>query len=122
MSEWIRHGECNGCGRCCEVLLHPAMARIKVAVTDPAYLAARGLTPDREGFVQVIGDLVAPCPQLTPEKRCGLHDTKPEYCRDYPTRPEQIASFPCSYYFTRGTEVWGGLASPHPGRQEMHRG
>ena len=117
---WVRHGDCNGCGACCRVLLHPLTVRVRPPLDDPHYLQVRGVTVV-DGWAMLTGSLVAPCPELTTEQRCALHgtDAKPRYCQDYPTAPEQIAAFPCSYWFTRDGEAWGGQASPHPGRTRV---
>src|SRR4026207_2481344 len=101
MSDWIRHGECNGCGACCQVLAHPVTLRLTLPPIEAAYLVARGITQDADGTAGVTGALVAPCPQLTAETRCGIQATKPQYCQDFPMAPEQITAFPCSYWFER---------------------
>jgi len=115
---WTRHGECNGCGACCETLMRDITVRVPDDVRDPAYWQARGFNPRSDGFIVLHGTLRAPCPQLTPERGCRLHGTpdKPRTCQDYPTAPHQIAMHPCSYWFTRGEEAWGGQASPYPTR------
>jgi len=121
MEPWTRHGECNGCGACCQVLIQPVTLRVTLPALERDYLTARGLTPDDQGRAVVTGALVSPCPQLTAENRCVLHESgaKPRYCRDYPTAPEQIAPHPCSYWFTRDGEAWGGQASPYPIRTRL---
>jgi len=121
-SNWVRHGECRpGCGACCLVLIQGLTIKCETNVREPAYWAARGVTQEPDGSVSVTGHLLAPCPQLTADVRCGLQDSgKPKYCQDYPTAPEQIAALPCSYWFTNDAgEAWGGEASPYPVRREV---
>ena len=116
---WVRHGECRpNCGACCLVLIQGLTVRVQTDVAEPAYWAARGIAPESDGSVTVTGHILSPCPQLTPDVRCGLQAAgKPQRCQDYPTAPEQIAALPCSYWFTNSDgEVWGGEASPYPGR------
>lgn len=118
---WTRHGECNQCGACCQILVQALPVRLVPEVQEAAYWRARGFPLRPGGTIDVTGTLVAPCPQLTATLGCRLHGTaeKPSWCQSYPTGPEQIAAFPCSYWFTRDGEAWGGQASPYPVRAKI---
>jgi Fe-S-cluster containining protein len=118
---WIRHGECNGCGACCRTLVQHIEVRVPVPPLGADYQAARGFAIAADGTALLRGMLVSPCPQLTLENRCRLHpvwngaeSVKPQHCQDYPTAPEQITAYPCSYWFERDGERVGGQASPYP--------
>jgi Fe-S-cluster containining protein len=112
---WVRHGECNGCGACCRTLIERLTVRLEPSITEPAYLAARGLMLRDDGTVVATGELVAPCPQLTAENQCRIQATKPQWCQDYPTHPDQVLTKPCSYWFEQDGIRLGGLASLYPG-------
>ena len=42
---WTRHGECNGCGFCCQTFTRQAVVRNPAEVEDLAFYEARGFTP-----------------------------------------------------------------------------
>lgn len=112
MSEWVRAGECNNCGWCCDNL-----GRFQLTMTTPdiEFIKVRG-----GPLIQ--GDFHAPC-QYHIENRCAIYDTRPRTCSDFPSEPNEIIRIPCSYWFERsviaedGTitfEKQGGQGSPFP--------
>lgn len=130
MSDWTRQGECNHCGWCCEKVAREAIVRTATQLqSDPAFYAARGFKPmqvDGETKHVLFAWLEAPCPQLRieqipyglggmlPSSRCGIYETRPQTCADYPRLPVDIVGTPCSYWFERGTDRVGGTGSPFP--------
>jgi Fe-S-cluster containining protein len=121
---WTRHGECNGCGFCCESVSRDVLVRTEeqVAVDKPFYLA-RGFQPttiDGERRYVLFAWLVAPCPELKKETwaygtqyRCRIYEHRPETCQTFPRLPQDIVGTPCSYWFTHGEHTIGGQGSPH---------
>jgi len=107
---WRRHGECDGCGYCCEVIAH---ANVDFSGNDPDWIRARGIPSD--GMLRNL-PLINPCPQLSEEKRCKIYETRPKQCEDFPQRPQEIEMAPCVYWFENlvtGEKV-GGTRSPYP--------
>lgn len=98
-----RHGECNHCGWCCE---HEGQTTAQVAnpkgINDPDYYRQRGyVLTHLEGVVVQAHRVVwmrAPCPSHVDE-RCGIYETRPQTCHNFPVSPKQIAGTPCSYWF-----------------------
>lgn len=110
MSDWVRHGECDGCGYCCEALTHPI--QINFSQNDPDWIEARGLPKDGITWLPII----SPCPQLSEEKRCSIYENRPGQCKDFPVDPSQIEKVPCVYWFesvVTGERI-GGTRSPYP--------
>lgn len=120
MSDWIRHGECNGCGDCCRQATN--CMTLLIPIQDEAYGRARYGDPhprflgnDGSPVFEVRGPLLMPCPKLDGDQ-CTIHETKPQYCRDMPCAPEDIEGLPrCSYWFVhRETgEVQGHAGVDH---------
>ena len=65
-------------GACCEELTTPSRWQCLAVPWVREWLLARGLSP-----ATVAGDcrMVLRCPQLTPEGRCAIEDSKPLVCR-----------------------------------------
>lgn len=103
-SEWVRHGECNQCGDCCRQATD--CISILIPIKDEAYGRVRFGEPDqvRRGqdgsrLFHIRGPIALACPQQVGDK-CGMHESKPQYCKDTPCGPEGIEGLPrCSYWF-----------------------
>lgn len=98
---WQRLGECNGCGDCCRQGTSPV--EITFPETDEAYGRVRfGEPVGWDGglpIFRVRGPILSPCPMLDGD-RCTIHETKPQTCRDTPTRPEELEGLArCSFMF-----------------------
>jgi Fe-S-cluster containining protein len=90
---WVRKGECNGCGFCCEII---TQVHLDFVLNDPDWIKVRGLPPNGRKLY-LIND---PCPQLEQEtKRCKIYENRPQLCKDFPQEPDDITNSPCSYYF-----------------------
>lgn len=127
---WTRHGECNGCGHCCEFVAREVLVRTPEQVArDAAFYRARGFQPVTvDGQVRHVlwAWVHAPCPELRTtvthwtygtetRHRCAIHEAKPETCAAFPRLPQDIAGTPCSYWFEDGDgRRVGGTGSPHP--------
>lgn len=109
MSDWVRHGECDSCGYCCEVLAH---AHVDLSHNDADWLKARGIPESGIKWIPIID----PCPQLNEEKRCNIYEDRPNLCRDFPRVHEDIQGVPCVYWFENLVtgEKFGGTRSPYP--------
>jgi len=119
MTDWIRQGECNGCGDCCRQATNPI--EVHHLESDEAYGRARFGEPvgRHQGLpVFVIRGVIASvCPQLKGD-HCGIQHDKPQKCIDYPLTPEDIAGLPrCSYTFQHRTtgELRTGSFDEHGG-------
>lgn len=116
---WERRGECNHCGYCCIFGVQKVTIRMPRGLPkETEFLRIRGFkwTKDKgwEGM-QASGEIFLPCPYHV-RGRCGIYETRPEVCKDFPARPEQVVGTPCSYWFedTDGKEApIGGDASPY---------
>lgn len=98
-NDWIRHGECNQCGDCCRQATN--LIQVQVPIADEAYGRIRYGEPSQVGGLSLFtirGPVLMPCPKLEGD-RCSMHDTKPQYCVDNPSRPEDIEGTRCSYWF-----------------------
>ena len=103
MSDWIRHGECNQCGDCCRQATNSLSLLVPIA--DEAYGRVRygAPVPQPPGHAgpplfHIRGPLLMPCPKLDGD-RCSIHETKPQYCIDNPSSPEDVEGTRCSYWF-----------------------
>lgn len=88
---YIRIGECNRCGECCEA---PTKERIE------AY--------HRAGFTcRVQHESGCPFEEYREGKIfCTNYEDRPKMCRDFPTSPVDIETLPnCSYRFTLEREI-----------------
>ena len=131
---WTRQGECNHCGFCCLFLasephilsFNKDGIKNKDGGFDAPHAQIRGLVEQPDGSMAVPAWFYSPCTAFdTKELRCGIHETKPEVCKDYPWLPSQVIGTPCSFYFEKVTTGddkvlrtlrQGGQASPFPGR------
>lgn len=109
LGKWVRQGECNHCGWCCENL-----GRFEIAVSNPdrRYLEVRGAALKNNVLV-IQGDFCAPCPQHV-DGRCGIYEERPATCSAFPSEPNEIIRTPCSYWFDNGETKLGGKGSPYP--------
>lgn len=104
VSDWIRQGECNQCGDCCRQATN--CVSLLVPIQDEAYGRVRFGAPTSRAaslrgvpIFEIRGPLLSPCQKLDGD-RCGIHETKPQYCKDTPLAPEDIDGLPrCSFYF-----------------------
>ena len=124
---WIRKGECNSCGMCCQYLGRDIPLTITPPVrqdgeVDLEYIAVRGYQLDEKpGWATRNIHAFAPCSVHDNEnKRCTVYDQRPETCRNFPAHPAQIEQTPCSYWFEWSEEDKivriGGEGSPYPGK------
>lgn len=118
---WIRHGECNGCGFCCEKVAREVIVRTPVQVSrDRAFYLARGFQKvevDGEQKYVLWAWLDARCPKLDVSDgayRCTIYAERPRTCQTFPRIPQDIVGTPCSYWFSNGANTVGGSGSPHP--------
>jgi len=124
---WTRKGDCNGCGWCCQFVyfnVNLIMPVERCGTHEREYYQTRKLRLLHHGgeqCVQLNGQLWNPCQHHDNEaKQCKIYETRPQWCREFPTKPEHILSTPCSYYFSRELEngrieYAGGDGSPYPG-------
>lgn len=120
MSDWVRHGECNRCGHCCEHFARDVQVRtVEHVQRDAAYYLARGFrptaTPDGVRFV-LWAWVASRCGELDivdGQPACRLQERKPQTCVAFPQHPRDIVGTPCSYWFERHHERVGGDGSPH---------
>ena len=104
--KWIRTGECNQCGKCCET--------VNITVVRDLTLRQHGNKEELERYLSFRGIKVAgedvernllfytmevPCSQLNHDKSCKLHNApeKPFICLRYPLVKDDIEE--CSYSF-----------------------
>jgi len=120
MDDWVRHGECNHCGACCTDLVTDMTVLIAVEqVLRPGpehedYFRVRQVPlveQDGKLYRQYTGKLLNPC-QYHQQNQCSIYETRPRFCRDFPTHPDHIKAMPCSYWFQRGEEIVGGQGAP----------
>lgn len=109
--DWVRHGECDGCGYCCEVIAH---AHVNFNHTgDPEWMEVRGIPKNGIKWIAIVD----PCPKLDEEtKECTIYEDRPQLCQDFPVHPQDIQGIPCIYWFENlvtGKKI-GGTRSPHP--------
>lgn len=116
--EWVRKGECNHCGYCCQFMGGRLMAFEHKPISgevDMEFLKMRGVSFRNDGKAEMWADLYVPCVNHDSEaKRCRIYDERPRTCHLFPQLPEQIIGTPCSYWFERGEEKIGGMGSPYP--------
>lgn len=91
---WVRKGECNGCGFCCQAIAYVQLDFPNL-VDDQEFLKVRGIFPDGTKRLHVID----PCSKLLPDNKCEIYEDRPKTCRDFPTEPALIIDTPCSYWF-----------------------
>lgn len=111
-NNWVRMGDCNHCGWCCENL---GVFELQFPITeDVAYMEIRGFTI-KDNLALIKADIKAPCPAHI-DNRCSVYDTRPDTCKEFPSEPNEIIQTPCSYYFENSLtgEKIGGKQSPFP--------
>lgn len=117
---WIRKGECNLCGACCEAgrpsyflgwaddlncpnLAGSIVAEQQWAVGDPVVAEAWG--GEREWLFWQHGvPMDHTCPQYEGAGLCAVHGTgdQPDACRKFPLLPSDLEMYPgCSFRFVR---------------------
>ena len=92
---WVRKGECNGCGFCCQSI---ALVELEFPnlLADPEFLKVRGIQPNGKKLLHIID----PCSKLDLQtNRCTIYENRPKTCRDFPSEPDLIVDTPCSYWF-----------------------
>ncbi len=110
LTEWIRKGECNGCGDCCASLIQMRTiggpdGRWAGLATDGRGVWAEASDGKKAYFLQTVkmeGPGSHVCPEYV-EGKCRIHAVKPTICRVWPIHPAQVKAYPrCSYTFERG--------------------
>ncbi len=122
---WVRHGDCNQCGHCCETIEPNHRFDLRGEIRDEAeetFLKTRGYTIEgKRAFIMTT--VVAECPQLDRYEGtqaaglmtgCKVWDDRPPTCQEFPITPAQVRGTPCSYWFERedGRKV-GGDDTPY---------
>jgi len=87
---------CKQCGRCChnfgitlsidDMNMEPRLWDVAVPIQRVGNPKTRAYMAEKK-HLWVIGGKPhrhAPCPFLTAEKLCGIYETRPQICRDYP--------------------------------------
>ncbi len=110
LTEWIRKGECNGCGDCCTAAIQVRTlggpdGRWAGTATDGRGVWTEAMDGQKAYFAQTV-NMGAPglhvCSEYV-DGKCQIHAVKPTLCRVWPIHPEQVKAYPrCSYTFTRG--------------------
>lgn len=123
VTEFVREGECNGCGQCCVAMIRfnrsiPPSFDDSIQLGDS--LGRSGVwfevqDGEMRRFMQHVA--IEPqsrdqaCGHLTDDNRCGIHALKnflaDKYalCATWPIHPDQVAAFDqCSYSFTKLAE------------------
>lgn len=125
---WVRQGECNHCGWCCQFIGRRTMKFTgRSEDYDRYYLELRGATMDsnRTGTAPIA--IFLPCTAHDNEaKRCEVYERRPRTCRDFPWNPEQAQGIPCSYWFSRTVngqeEIIAGDGAPEDIRLRVKGG
>ena len=121
-STFVRKGDCNGCGWCCQFL---SVLRVTVPVAiakdeDQArFFTLRHAVTGPDGRMRFLAHQFAPCiSHDNVNKCCTVYAERPQVCSQFPVSPDHIEGTPCSYWFERDTEKGverrGGLGSPYP--------
>ena len=119
MNEWVREGECNHCGWCCQNAGYGQLfipIEMNEGGTDEEYIQVRGykeVTSQGHKGHAVPVDFHTVCAKYA-DQRCSIWAERPRVCAAYPLWPNQVVKTPCSYWFIRGEEKVGGDGSPHP--------
>lgn len=127
--EYTRHGNCKGCGLCCE-------ARITFTAIRPykRSLKGGGRASGSDGiwqevntgrwryFVKILSIDIGhnkACGELQDDRMCAMHDDKSFLCREWPFSPRCIAPFPgCGYSFTEVQQ--GRISELRAGNDNLH--
>jgi Fe-S-cluster containining protein len=102
---YTRTGGCNGCGECCQSL-YLTYRRLLIQ-TEEEFTALKELHPQEYQGFRVIGygnkGLLFNCIHLQEDKRCGIYEHRPGFCRTYPTEDSLLSGgklpLECSYQF-----------------------
>lgn len=101
---YTRTGDCNQCGQCCSniYLLHNQ----EVIASSEHFEKLKQRHEDYRHFVPIeITDsgVKFRCTQLQDDNRCGIHDSRPSFCKKYPSEDTILLggelSPDCSYAF-----------------------
>jgi Fe-S-cluster containining protein len=100
-----RTGACTQCGQCCSniYLVHGEQTINSL----PLFEELQATTPDYASFVPIDadseGNLLFCCTHLQVDKRCGIYDTRPDFCRRYPSEQGMLMgaklAADCGYQF-----------------------
>ena len=121
--QWVRRGECNKCGWCCNFPFDAVALFFPNG--DPRreeFLKVRGFEPAKDGGqngLMAWGRVFMRCQHHQDDNGCGIFDKpeRPQMCHDFPEKPSQVSHTPCSYWFEDEAGVEqpvGGNASPYP--------
>ena len=122
-AQWVRQGECNHCGWCCQfegIQRNVVRPEGRKEPLDARFYELRGANVGADGAFRFLVHLYAPCSAHdVGALRCSIYEERPETCRAFPSVPEQIEGTPCSYWFEGQTEAGhivrrGGNGSSHP--------
>ena len=139
---WVRKGECNHCGWCCQFLGRRSLFQAFNLVGadgqpdhlrmqfkgnsddyDRRYLELRGvkITDERKRVGHATIGIYLPCTAHDKDAgRCRVYEQRPRTCRDFPWAPEQVVGIPCSFWFERTvngrSEVIAGDGAPQDDR------
>lgn len=90
--------ECQRCGQCCHQLSatmtiadmnrEPRLWDVAVPIQKVGNPKTRAYMAEKKHPWAIGGKphRGAPCPFLTAENLCGIHETRPQICRDYPQK------------------------------------
>ena len=102
---YTRTGSCNQCGQCCQNIY--LTYRRKVIETDADFFAIKQLHPQEYGTFEPLEQgtkgVVFRCTALGSNNQCTQYETRPSFCRTYPTEDALLAGsklpVECSYQF-----------------------
>lgn len=106
MNGFWDHFRCERCGLCCRQMGLPwdvgalgAIAKFlglsRDAVVEKFY--GRIVAEDGGRYVEIDNAKRTPCPFLSPENTCSIHDVRPNACRTFPAMtPKEHAGLVCS--------------------------
>jgi uncharacterized protein len=102
---YSRTGSCNGCGQCCHHIY--LIVNKQVLANEAMFREARERFPEYEAFEpieQTDTGLLFRCRNLLPDNRCGIYESRPDFCRSYPQEENILKGgnlhSDCSYVFT----------------------
>lgn len=102
---YTRTGSCNQCGQCCQNIY--LTYRRKVIETEADFFAIKQLHPKEYGTFEPLEQgtkgVVFRCVALGSNNQCTQYETRPSFCRTYPTEDALLAGsklpVECSYQF-----------------------
>lgn len=87
--------KCKQCGLCCKWIQVGTSAKTNPNL-DWDFIKARHIITVEHGPLYIFY-AISPCPHLTDDNRCDIHDNKPDTCRRFPE--SDIAAPPgCAYW------------------------